>query len=361
MDFLIKKNIIKKSKVIVDIGSKYIKMLEVHYAGKKITITNAQKIDSTAMFQDDINYSDMAKEISKAIGEQKKCEVSVSLPAHLVESKIVTVKNKKQTDIPKLMEKEYAAMGRATPLTHILDYAYLGKKEENSDTVHYCLISAVHKNTMEQLVEAFLEYGLKITTVTFPTYNMICLSSLYYNDYENLNRLMIDFGNSGTRVVAFSGGIPVYARNLDIGFQTYVEKLSAEQNLVGTPDIIKALTNVGESSLLENQQTQQYFNQLDKGVYYEAIDHVSSRLIGELERIIELCENNGIGITKIIYGGSVIDGFDKRLKHLGFEVEKFDLDMCDDMQAKDFLLWIEEISVGSLYYNALGLAVSTML
>ncbi|NLB80031.1 MAG: pilus assembly protein PilM [Clostridiaceae bacterium] len=361
MDFLIKKNIIKKSKVIVDIGSKYIKILEVHYAGKKVTITNAQKIDSTTMFQDDINYTDIAQAVSEVVNTNKKHEVSVSLPAHLVESKIVTVKNKKQTDIPKLMEKEYSAMGRVSPLTHILDYAYLGKKEENSDTVHYCLISAVHKNTMEQLVEGFEKYGLKITTVTFPTYNMICLSSLYYNDYENLNRLMIDFGNSGTRVVAFSGGIPVYARNLDIGFQTYVEKLGAKQNLVGTPDIIKALTNAGEMSLLENQQTQQYFNQLDKGVYYESIDHVSSRLIGELERIIELCEHNGIGITKIIYGGSVINGFDKRLKHLGFEVEKFDLDMCDDMQAKDFLLWIEEISVGSLYYNALGLAVSTML
>ena len=111
--------------------------------------------------------------------------------------------------------------------------------------------------------------------------------------------------------------------------------------------------------MLENEQTQQYFNQLDKGVYYESIDNVSSRLIGEIERIIEFCENNEIGITKIIYGGSVINSFDKRLKHLGFEVEKFDLDMCDDMQAKDFLLWIEEISVGSLYYNALGLAVST--
>ncbi|NLB81695.1 MAG: pilus assembly protein PilM [Clostridiaceae bacterium] len=361
MDFLIKKNIIKKSKVIVDIGSKYIKILEVHYAGKKVTVTNAQKIDSTAMFQDGINYADMAKEIRNIIGEQKKCEVSVSLPAHLVESKIVTVKNKKQTDIPKLMEKEYSAIGRVTPLTHILDYAYLGKKEENSDTVHYCLISAVHKNTMEQLVEAFLEYDLKITTVTFPTYNMICLSSLYHNDYENLNRLMIDFGASGTRVVAFSDGIPVYARNLDIGFQSYVEKLIAEQDLVGTPDIIKALKIVGEMSLLENEQTRKYFNSLDKTVYYKAVDHVSSKLISEIERIIELCENNGIGITKIIYGGSVINDFDKRLKHLGFEVEKFDLDMCGDMQARDFLLWIEEISVGSLYFNGLGLAVSTML
>ena len=121
MDFLIKKNIIKKSKVIVDIGSKYIKILEVHYAGKKVTITNAQKIDSTNMFQDDINYTDIAQAVCDVVNTNKKHEVSVSLPAHLVESKIVTVKNKKQTDIPKLMEKEYSAMGRVSPLTHILD------------------------------------------------------------------------------------------------------------------------------------------------------------------------------------------------------------------------------------------------
>ena len=88
---------------------------------------------------------------------------------------------------------------------------------------------------------------------------------------------------------------------------------------------------------------------------------VSSKLMDELQRVLELCGNNGVTITKIIYGGSVIGGFDKRLKQIGIEVEKFDLDMCGEMQAKDFLLWIEEISVGSLYYSALGLATGTML
>ena len=63
MDFLIKKNIIKKNKIIVDIGSKYIKVLEVHYAGKNYP--SPMHKNSAAMFQDDINYTDMAKEISK--------------------------------------------------------------------------------------------------------------------------------------------------------------------------------------------------------------------------------------------------------------------------------------------------------
>lgn len=361
MDSLVKQNIIKKNKIIVDIGSKYIKVLSVHYAAKKITVTDAQRIDSTAMFQYGINYAEIARAVSRAVKSKKNYEISVSLPTNLVESKIITIKNKKQSDIPKLIEKEYSSFGRVSPLTHIVDYAYLGKREESGDTVHYCLIAAVHKNTMQQLVEAFEGCKLKITTVSSAIYDMICLSSLYHDDYENLNRLMIDFGASGTRFVAFSEGIPVYSRSIDTGFNSYVERLFAVQEAAGKPDIIKALSGVGEVSLLTSEHVNKYFKNLDKSIYFQTVADVSSKLMDELLRILTLCENNGVSITKIIYGGSVIGGFDKRLKQIGIEIEKFDLDMCGEMQAKDFLLWIEEISVGSLYYSALGLAVSTML
>ena len=113
--------------------------------------------------------------------------------------------------------------------------------------------------------------------------------------------------------------------------------------------------------MLTNEHAGKYFKELDKSVYFQSVADVSSKLIGELQRIIELCDNNGVSITKIIYGGSVINSFDKRLKQLGLEVEKFDLDMCGEKEGENFLLWIEEINVGSLYYNALGLAVNTML
>ena len=93
MDFLIKKNIIKKSKVIVDIGSKYIKMLEVHYAGKNNNY-QCTKTDSTTMFQDDINYTDIAKAVSSTIGINKKLEVSVSCLPIWLNQKLLPLKQK---------------------------------------------------------------------------------------------------------------------------------------------------------------------------------------------------------------------------------------------------------------------------
>jgi len=362
MDILVKNNIIKKNKIIVDIGSKFTKVLEVNYASKKITVKDAHKFDSSAMYQDGtIDFSEIAKAVERSIKEKKRCEVSVSLPEDLVEAKIVSIKNKKQAEIPKLIEKEYGSFSRVSPLTHVLDYAYLGQNEENGDTLHYCMIAAVHKNTVSQLIAEFEKRKLKITTVTFPFYDMICLSELYHDDYENLSRLMIDFGASGTRVVAFSEGIPVYVRNIDIGFNTYADRLFIMQESVGKPDIAKTLINVGEVGLITNEQANKYFAQLDNKIYFDGVSDIGNRLVGEIRRIIELCETNGIAISKIIYGGYVINGFEKRLKQLGVEIEKFDLDMCGEKDGKDFLLWIDEVQVGSQYYDALGLSVNTML
>lgn len=44
MDILIKNNIIKKNKLIVDVGMYETKVLEVHYEAKKITVTDRLKV-----------------------------------------------------------------------------------------------------------------------------------------------------------------------------------------------------------------------------------------------------------------------------------------------------------------------------
>ena len=38
------------------------------------------------------------------------------------------------------------SFGRVNPITHVLDYAFLGKREEQGDSVSYYLISAVQKS-----------------------------------------------------------------------------------------------------------------------------------------------------------------------------------------------------------------------
>ena len=46
MDALIKNNIIKKNKLAVDIGTYAARVLEIHYAAKKVTVTASKEINS---------------------------------------------------------------------------------------------------------------------------------------------------------------------------------------------------------------------------------------------------------------------------------------------------------------------------
>ena len=51
MDFLIKNNIIKQNKLIVDIGMFSTKLLEINYAAKKINVTSAKIFDIIVLIE----------------------------------------------------------------------------------------------------------------------------------------------------------------------------------------------------------------------------------------------------------------------------------------------------------------------
>ena len=179
MDALIKNNVIKKNKMIVDIGMYETKVLEAHYEAKRITIVSAKTIDSKGIVDENgIDFSELASKIDEEFSDSCKRDVSVSLPSELCESKIITIKNKKKSEIPKIIKKDHMTFGRANPITHIVDYAFLGVREEDGDTVYYYLLSAVQKSVAAELVASFDKYKLKVKTIVSSVYNQICLSGL---------------------------------------------------------------------------------------------------------------------------------------------------------------------------------------
>lgn len=213
MDALIKNNVIKKDKVIVDIGKYSTKILEVHYASKEAIVKSSKLVETCYDDEtDNINYDDLARKVDERAKVKGRKDISVSLPAEITENKIITIKNKKESDIPKIIKNEYSSFGKVSPITHVVDYAFLGKREEQGDTVFYCLISAIHKSIANELVEAFANKGLRVKTIVSSIYTQICLSELYFDEYENLNRIFADIGADSMRVTAFADGIPVYTK-----------------------------------------------------------------------------------------------------------------------------------------------------
>lgn len=360
MDILIKNNVIKKNKFVVDIGMYATKILQVHYAAKKAEVLDAKSILYKGMTDDGkFNFTDLAKKIDAEISGQGRNDVAVSLPAELCECKIITIKNRKESEIPKIIKKDYSTFGRANPVTHVVDFSFIGKREEDGDTVYYYFLSAVHKSIAADLIAAFSKYKLRVKTIVSSTYNQICLSELYFDEYEHLNRLFVDFGTNTTRITAFSEGMAVYTRTIELGFNSYARSLFDVQEKAGKPEIIRVLTNVGEYTDLSDNLIGAYFRELDKDMYRKCLDEVDNYIIGDISRVIDLCENNDFAVSKIYYTGYVLKGFEKKLTdRLNIEMQQIAFSSYDKKVCKGYILEIEDAQLDEGYSNALGLCIS---
>lgn len=363
MDILVKHNIVKSDKYIIDAGINAAKILEVHYGSKTVTIKKAMKIENTVHDEEgDFNFHDLARRVDEITNGRARKNILISLPHQLTESRIITIKNKKESEIPRIIKREYMSYGHVTPLTHIVDYAFLGKREEAGDTVSYYLISAVKKSIATELVDAFEERKLRIRRIVSSVYTRVCLAELMYNDYENLNRIMIDIGANSSRILAFADGVPVYLRDSETGFQSYIDSVFNSQEKAGIAEIKDALNEVGEMSELDMELYTKYFNTLDKDIYKNCIEEVDRSIIQETERIINLCSSNNTQISKICITGHTLPGFTEKLaRYFGINVMFLEFKDWDEKEGRDFILQVDDAGIDDSCSNAVGLAVSPMI
>lgn len=359
MDYLVKQNIIKKNKVIIDIGRKHIKILGVNYAGGKITINSSYKIDSSNLFFEGelSNIKELTRTISSVINRTKLIkngEISLNLPSSMVRYKIEFAKNIKTADLEKHI-KSNNQLSKVSELTHNIDWSYLGEREENGDTLKYYLVGAVNKSVVMPIIEEFEKRNLKITSISFSENNIVSLSDLYHNDFEHMHKLYIDFGTTNTKVLVESSGTFVYSRVIDIGFNTFVDRLFEKfEGLVGIPEIISLLNETG----LDKEKF--FAGIYDKGAYFDVVDILVKDFQDELIRIIRMCENDGIDISKIVCVSDIISGMLDSFTENDITVDMFDLDEMREINGSNYVLFLDKADVDRSFGNAIGLSLATM-
>lgn len=357
-DELIKKNVMKADKAVIDMGASSTKVIGVHYTSKEVEIETAELIPNGAS---SFNFVKFANKIDTMLKSKKRRDILLSLPSYMTESKIVSVKNKTDKEAAKIIEKQCNSFGRTSTLSHVIDSVYLGKREEQGDTVSYYLITAVQKNMINELINAFEDFGLKITRVVCSHYSQICLSKVYADEFENRNRIFVDFGYKESRVMVFADNIAVYSRTINIGFSNYVEKLFDAQNTIGKRDITYALINIGMNQ--KNGETAKKLLSGIEDIYTECIDEVNKTFFSEFARIMDMCENNDIDITKVYFSGYVLDGFKERFsRESGVECETIGFEE-DEKKARNGI--ILDINTNTIlecrFSNVVGLAFCPLL
>lgn len=359
-DELLKNNIIKAEKAIVDMGSDSTKILEVSYTSKTINIEEAYMLPIG--FDTDRSFEETAKKVSEKLSGRKRRDIIVSLPPEITESKIISVKNKTDKEAAKTVQKQCRAFGKTNSLTHIVNASLLGTREEQGDTVMYYLVSSVQKSVMHELVDAFSDFGMKITRVVSSAFNQVCLSEIFADDYDNINRILVDFGNKQSRITVIADKVAVYSRAVPIGFQSYVQKLFDANNVAGRSEIISALVNVGEANGDSSAVREKLFN-IGEPFYYESISEINRAFFKEFERILDMCGNSDINISKVYISGYVINGFVISLMNnteLECELIRFD---NDEMKAgHGIIIDVQtENPLECRFSNAVGLSFCPLL
>ena len=104
-DNLLKNNIIKADKAVIDIGSNTTKILSVHYTAKEIVVEDAEIVSSGGM--NVFNFVKFANRINTVLKGKKRKDIVLSLPSNMTESKIVSVKNWWKGYIPRAERSTY--------------------------------------------------------------------------------------------------------------------------------------------------------------------------------------------------------------------------------------------------------------
>ncbi len=306
LDELIKYNCMRGSKAVIDIGTDSTKILDIHYEAKEISIREAHLIK--VGYNGESSFREIARKVEEKISGRQRKDIIIVLPSSITESKIVSVKNKKTKDARRIVHKQCKTFGKSSPSSRYAEYTLMGTREEQGDTVAYYLLSSVQKGILIELFEAFEFYDLKITRVVNAQFNQVCLSEVFADDFDSINRILVDFGNTESRITVFADKIAVYSRTIPIGFQSYVKKMFDAKNDAGKKEIISALISIGDVDVDEGTAEEKLCN-IGKSFYYESVSEVNKQFFKEFARIIDMCGNSDIEVSKVYISGFVINGF----------------------------------------------------
>lgn len=358
MDLLVKKNIIKKNKVIIDIGHKYIKLLGVTYANNRITVTGSYTIDAVPFFFEEelTNYRELVRQINDVINRKKLIrhgEISLSIPSNMVEYRIGSAKNIKISELGKII-KSNVGLNKVNEITHNIDWSYLGQAEKNSDTQTYYLVAAVNKSVLTPLINEFENKNLRVTTVSFSQNNIIGFSEIFGSDFDNPNKLYLDFGMNDTKVIVESSGTAIYSRTIDIGFNTFVDKVFSTCEGVSIPEIIELIRTVGI------KKEKYPVAVINEEKYLEVMERINLQWQNEIIRIIRLCENEGVEISKIVCVNTPLLGQLDSFTENDITVDYFPPEEITEFSCAGYSINLDDSEDYSNFGNSIGLAMATM-
>ncbi len=289
----------KKDKTLLglNIGSGYIKMVELKDSGSIYTLSNfgmaalppdaivdGAIMDSSAVVTAIVNLANNLK--------VKKKKISTSISGHSVIVKKITLPLMNENTIEDTIHQE-AAQHIPYDISDVnLDFQILGPNQNNPENMDVILV-AVKKDTINDYLALVEEAGFIPVVVDVDTF---ALENAYeYNYSENEKKIvaLVDIGTNLTCINILDDGVTCFSRNITSGSRLITEQLQKQFSL-----------NYEKAELLKMGCPEK--SGIDVAMVLTAIKGAAFSLINEIIKTIDLFHTSAVSegrIEKIVLSG----------------------------------------------------------
>jgi type IV pilus assembly protein PilM len=340
----------------IDIGSKYIKLVEGYYQGKKVVVDKAEIIETPENCYDDgkiVNMIVMKEEILKAL-KNMKCKarhVVCSTKSTSVINRIIEVPQVKEKEIGSLVEFEIKQYLPIDFEDYIIDYRKISEFEVKGVKKFRIAVGVYPKTIAKGYWDLIRE--LKLIPLALDL-SSNCINKLFsedgeinFEDYSSKETVaVIDIGYEQIELDIISEGILEFTRILQgggsyidasIGSQMFIERNEGEKKKIELCD------------LRDNKEKTNF----EEDMINDAAKLVINRWHEQINRMFDYFKSKERDkhLSRIyIYGGtSELKGIEDYLSSV-FDMPVSIIEYMDNIQVKDLA---KDIKINR-YLNAIG-------
>ena len=269
----------KKNPVGLDIGSSYLKIVQLNDAKAGYEVASAgmlplrPEIIVDGAIADKDGLTNALKDLMKKAGI-KSADAVIGVSGH---SSVII----KKITIPVMTEDELATSIKYEAEQYIpfdinevnLDFQILGPKPEEGQMD--VVLVAVKKNTIQEYVEAIEAAGLYPVIVDVDSFALVNMYEANYDIVEGKNIALVNVGASKTNIDILREGLPIFTRDSAIGGNHHTEALERSLEIsredaerlkqgqaiegVSAIDVQAALTSASEEIYNEIYRSFEYY------------------------------------------------------------------------------------------------------
>ena len=275
----------KEFRVGLDIGTRFIKVLELSVEGDTRRLTKLRSVEINTPLNKENTFKALKSLLEEVRPSTKELRISLSAPSAIV--RFINMPKMKEGDLKSSLRFEAEKYIPFNIKEVIIDAAILDRPTEDKMQMRV-LFAAAKRDSVDLRVAELKELGFSVSIIdidSFACFNAFSYSSGAIN--ESVNTALLNIGYTQTNLIILRGAQPFFTRDIQIGAKDVSAMISKKMH-ISTEESDKLLLEPGQRG----------------AEVYEASKPVLNNLIDELRLSFGYYENqHGTSINEIYLSG----------------------------------------------------------